>query len=107
MTDRDLFSVVADEFTARDVERLIGLAVELALCEGDEGITVSDLREAAERIGIPTGEESAEKMKRLNLGAVLQRAGLRATDRLRRSKVPRAHGNRNVVWVHQRFIGAA
>lgn len=100
--------ITLELFVARDVERLVGLAVELALREGDEGITVSDLREEAERIGILTGEESAERMKQLNLGAVLKRAGvLRATDRLRRSKVRKAHGNRNVVWIHQRFAGAA
>lgn len=101
------FSLEEAAVIARDLERLAGLAVEIALREGPDGVTVSDVREEAERIGILTGEETGERMKRLKLHTVCRRAGLLLTDRLRRSKVPRAHSNRNAVYVHPRFAGAA
>ena len=82
----------------RDIERLTRLAAELGLKAGRHGVTVSDLRIAAENRGILTGDESAARMKQLNLGAVMRAAGLYATKQYRRSDVGRAHGNLNAVW---------
>ena len=84
---------------ARDIERLTKLAGELALKAGKHGVTVSNLRLAAVSAGILTGGESASRMKRLNLGAVMPKAGLFRSGKYRRSDVGRSHGNLHSVWV--------
>ncbi len=96
-----------DADIVRDVERLKTLAGELALKAGRHGVTVSDLRLAAVRAGILTGGESDTRMKRLNLGKIARLAGLKATDRFRRSDVARAHGNLNRVHVLPEFAEVA
>ena len=106
MTDLPLFAPLADDLE-RDRERLVDLARELGLKAGRSGVCVSDLRIAAVNRGILTGEESSTRMKRLNLGAIMTRAGLIATRNYRRSDVARAHGNLNVVHVIQEFTEVA
>lgn len=88
---------------ARDIERLKTLAGQLALKAGRHGCTVSDLRIAAVNAGVLTGQESAGRMKRLNLAAIMRDAGLRATEGYRRSVVPRSHSNLHRVWVIPEF----
>lgn len=92
---------------ARDFERLTRLAAELGLKAGRHGCTVSDLRIAAVNRGILVGDESAARMKQLNLGAVMRAAGLCATKQYRRSDVGRAKRNLNVVWTIQEFAEVA
>ena len=106
MTDLPLFAPLADDLT-RDIERLTKLASELGPKAGHHGVTVSDLRIAAENAGILTGQESASRMKRLNLGAILLAADLYRTKRYRRSSVPRSHGNIHVVHVIREFAEVA
>lgn len=88
---------------ARDVERLTTLAGELALKAGKHGVTVSNLRLAAVAGEILTGEESEARMKRLNLGAVMRKAGLYRSGDYRRSDVGRSHGNLHAIWVVEEF----
>lgn len=92
---------------ARDVERLTTLAGELALERGKHGITVSDLRLAAETRGILTGKESEGRMKALNLGKIPRKAGLYPTGEFRKSRIKRAHKNRNQVYVIREYAEVA
>lgn len=92
---------------------MVGLARALAYTAGKEGVTVADLREAAVKSvdtlpalaalpGLGAADRGAGR--RLSwLGGVLQKAGLQATDRIRRSHIPGTHGNRNVVFIHPDF----
>lgn len=100
---RDLFS----DDIERDIGRLTTLAAELGLKAGRHGATVSDLRLTAVARGILTGEETAERMKRLNLGAIMRASGLISTRNYRRSDVGRAHGNLNTGWVIVEFAEVA
>lgn len=79
---------------ARDIERLIPLALELAAKA--ECITVSNLRIAAVQRGLLTGEEEGRRLS--FLGAVMQAAGLERTGQYRRSGVPKSHGNLLAEW---------
>jgi hypothetical protein len=81
----------------RDIERLAPLARELARRAGARGITVADLRVAAERCGLLTGAEMGRRLS--FLGSVMKAAGLRASGARRRSFVQRSHGNLHSVWV--------
>jgi len=92
---------------ARDQQRLATLAGELALKAGRHGVCVSDLRIAAENRGILSGEESESRMRALNLGAVMRRAGLFATKQYRRSDVGRAKRNLNQIYVIQELAEGA
>jgi hypothetical protein len=85
--------------------RLVPLAIEMAYAAGIEGITVSDLRLEAERRGLITGEES--RTRGSYLWRVMPMARLAKTDRFRRSDVPRAHRNVNVVHVAPEYARAA
>jgi hypothetical protein len=96
-----------DHDVARDIDRLKELAHELALRNGRHGITVGDLRLAAETRGILTGHESLARMKALNLGQVPRKAGLYRTEERRASRINRAHGNQNFVWVVREFAEVA
>lgn len=85
---------------------VVGLARSLAFTAGRDGITVADLREAALK-NLNTLPELAKALPEKGrgrelawLGGVLKAAGLRATDRMRRSHIPGTHGNRNVVYLH-------
>lgn len=98
-----LFAVAEADTPDRDVERLATLAGELALKAGRHGVTVSDLRLTAVNRGILTGEESARRMKELNLGAVMAKAGLFASGQYRRSTVERSRRNLHVIWVVEEF----
>lgn len=80
-----------------DIVRLIPLATALAKAAGEEGVTVANLRLAAVQQGLLTGAEQGRELS--YLGAVMKRAGLTATDRMRRSHIPATHGIRNVVWI--------
>lgn len=91
---------------------LVGLARALALTAGQDGITVADLREAASKSGdtLPGLAEAIPAKGRGRelawLGGVLKAAGLKATDRIRRSHIPGSHGNRHVVHLHPNFTEA-
>jgi hypothetical protein len=82
---------------ARDIERLIPLARELAQKAGPHGITVSNLRLAAVSRGLLTGEETGRRLS--FLGAVMRRAALINTGQWRRSDIGRSHGNLNAIWI--------
>lgn len=89
---------------------LVGLARALAFTAGRDGITVADLREAAQRSASqsPAGlaqvvPEKGSGRQLAWLGGVLKKAGLVPTDRIRRSHIPGTHGNRNVVHLHPDF----
>jgi hypothetical protein len=86
---------------SRDIERLTPLAAELAERAGERGITISDLRIAAENRGLLTGEEQGRRLS--FLGQVMQRAGLAKNGRYRRSDVPRSHGNLHAEWVSPEY----
>ena len=81
---------------ARDIERLIPLALELAAKAGEHGVTVSDLRLYAVKRGILTGAEEGRKLS--YLGKVMEAAGLRNTKTFRRSVTARSNGNLHAVW---------
>jgi hypothetical protein len=81
---------------ARNIERLVPLARELAEKVGAVGITVSDLRIVAVQRGILTGQETGRQLS--YLGAVMPQAGLESTAEFRRSAVVRTHGNLGRVW---------
>jgi hypothetical protein len=85
---------------ARQIERLVPLAVELAERAGTSGITISDVRVTAENRGILTGEEKGARLS--YLGKVMEAAGLTATPHFRRSNIPKSHGNLHRVFVHPR-----
>ena len=88
---------------------LVGLARALAFTAGRDGITVADLREAATKsldtlpqlVGVIPAKGEGRQLAWL--GGVLGRAGLVATDRIRRSHILGTHGNRNVVHIHPDF----
>lgn len=83
------------------IEKLVPIAQELAQRAGDNGITVANLRHAAQRYGIlpRSGDERALSF----LGAVMRKAKLIATKHFRRSDVTCSHGNAHRVWVAQGF----
>lgn len=74
---------------AAALERLVPLVRELA-ARHPEGITVADVREAAQLQG--------QGRALSYLGAVMQAAGLVPTGRYRRSSIPASHGNLHQVW---------
>jgi hypothetical protein len=76
--------------------RLVPLARELAGKAGLSGVTVHDVRIVAVQRGLLTGEEKGRQLS--FLGAVMKRAGLVATSEMRRSPVPKSHGNLGRVW---------
>ena len=90
---------------ARDIERLLPLARELAQRAGPSGVTVSDLRLAAVQRGLLTGEERGRELSWL--GKVCEAAGLVNTGRTRRSVIVRSHGNRHSVFVAPEYAEAA
>lgn len=75
------------------LRRLAPIARELAAKRPD-GVTVADVRIEAERRGM----EWPAKHRRDFLGALMQAAGLVATDRMRASPIAEQHGRRQVVW---------
>lgn len=85
------------ETRARDIQRLLPLARELAARAGEAGVTIADVRVVAVQRGLLTGEESGRRLS--YLGAVMRAAGLQATDRVRRSPIPKSHNNRHTVWI--------
>lgn len=80
-----------------EIQLLIPIAQRLAREAGAEGVTVADVREVALKQWIipPLGEGRSLSY----LGALMKRAGLVATDRVRRSHIEGSHGNRNTVFV--------
>lgn len=79
------------------LETLVPLAQELARKAGKHGVTVSDLRIAAENRERMTGVES--RTRGSYLGQVMQMAGLVNSGTYRRSTVPRSKRNLHAVWV--------
>lgn len=85
-------------------ELLERLARELARDAGPDGICVDDLRIAATRRGLITGEETGRRLS--YLGGLMKSAGLRGTAQYRRSKIERSHGNLNKIWVSPEHAAA-
>ena len=85
------------------LEQLTPIAQELATQAGPAGITVTDVRKAAYARGILTGHESRGALSAL--GALMRRAGLRATGDTRRSDLDSTHGIRQSVWVLPKYRG--
>lgn len=83
------------------IAALVPIARELAAAAGSDGITVHDLRVAAQSAGYIKRQNTRDR-SRSYLGAVMVAAGLRATDRHRRANHPElahSHGNLARVWV--------
>lgn len=89
-----------EETAARDahqalIAKLVPIAQGLARMRPD-GVIVADIRqEAVRQCLLPSKAEGRELAF---LGAVMQKAGLVATDEYRRSDVERSHGNLQRVW---------
>jgi hypothetical protein len=101
-----------ERFVARQVERLIPVALELARKAGRSGVTIADVRITAVNRGILTGQEGAPhpgtgklmKPRELSyLGSVMRSAGLVATEEYRRSVVPGSNGNAHKVWLAKEY----
>ena len=75
---------------------LVDLARNMAAETPYDGITVADLRQAAERHHLFSGREKGRELS--FLGNVMQAAGLMPTDHYRRSTIPQSHGNLHRVW---------
>lgn len=80
------------------IRELVPLAIELARKAGREGITVANLRQAAQLEVQDREHQRAYSW----LGAVLKRAGLIHTSERRMTAEARTR-NRNDVWVHPDF----
>lgn len=92
---------------ARNADKIDALAVvaeRLALKAGHTGITVTDVRREAYRLGILTGYETGRDLSYLS--AVPGAAGLEKTEQTRRSDLAVTHGNRQNVWLHPRFAAS-
>lgn len=85
----------------RDIERLVPLAQELAQKAGKHGVTVSNLRFAAIKDGLLTGEEQGRRLS--FLGKVMHAAGLVSTGQYRRSDIAKSHGNIQLIWTLAEF----
>ena len=86
-----------DSAAAQDgglLAQLVPLARELAEQSGGRGVTVSDVVVAAARRGITVPDRAH------CLGALMERAGLNATERMRRSPIRKHHGRLQKVWVY-------
>lgn len=84
------------------IQQLIPIARSLAWLayeQGEEGITVSDLRLAGMEKDLIDGTVKDRSLS--YLGAVMKRAGLRNTGRRRRSGLEKTHGNLQTVWAWQ------
>lgn len=79
------------------ITALVPIARRLARAWPDRGVTVSDIRFLAEQEGILTGEEHPHQLSALS--SVPAAAGLTATERTRKSKIPSTRGRRQVVWI--------
>lgn len=84
-----------------DIERLVPLAQELARKAGRHGVTVSNLRFAAIKDGLLTGEEQGRRLS--FLGKVMHAAGLVSTGQYRRSDIAKSHGNIQLIWTVPAF----
>jgi hypothetical protein len=81
-----------------EITVLAPIALELARQSGSVGVTVADLRAEAERRKLLPARNQRDRSLSY-LGAVMKAAGLRATDRTRRSFIPQSNGNRQTVWI--------
>jgi hypothetical protein len=94
----DLFAVRRALAEKRDaLETLAPIARELATRAGEHGVTVSDLRLVAVRLGLIPQKGDGRALS--YLGAVMKAAGLVASGRTRRSDIAGSHGNRHTVWI--------
>lgn len=84
------------EFSARLVPRLIPIAQRIAAAAADRRVTVADLRHAAVKAGVLTGDEQGKRLSFLH--EVFPKAGFEKTEQYRRSDIPKAHHNLNLVW---------
>jgi len=96
--DLPLFAAAGEPDPERQIERLVPIARELAERAGAHGVTVSDIRIAAENRGLLTGEERGRRLSWL--ARVPRAAGLRPVPgAFRRSAVARSHANLHQVYV--------
>jgi hypothetical protein len=78
------------------IAALVPVAQTLATECPYDGITVADVREAGEKLGILTGRETGRQLS--FLGNVMKRAKLKPTQNFRRSPIAKSHGNLHRVW---------
>ncbi len=92
---------LTDQQRKADIEAwlrtLVPIAQELAAKAGPHGVTVSDVRIAAQNRGLATGKES--RTRGSYLGQLMRMAGLKKTRERRTSLVKDAHHNSNIVYV--------
>jgi 5'(3')-deoxyribonucleotidase len=86
------------------IESLVPIAQELAGANKN-GVTISDVRIAAEVRGVLTGEETARELSAL--GQVMRRAGLVNVGTTRRSELEVTHGVHQIVWFEDLELVAA
>lgn len=84
-----------------EIHLLIPIAQRLARGAGASGVTVTDVREEAVKRGLIPALGEGRSLS--YLGALGKKAGLVATDRVRRSHIEGTHGNRQTVWVAPEF----
>lgn len=86
------------------IRRLIPVAQELA-AKYPEGITIGNVRLAGVQRGVIREDEASQS----GLWAVCRRAGLVATNEMRRSGVSKSHGNLQRVYLAPQYVreGAA
>lgn len=94
----DVFATPGTTKHHLEIVTLAPIALELARQSGSMGVTVADLRAEAERRKLLPARNPRDRSLSY-LGAVMKAAGLRATDRTRRSFIPQSNGNRQTVWV--------
>lgn len=84
------------EYSARLMPRLIPIAKRVAELAVDRRATVADLRHAAVKAGVLTGEEPDKRLSFLH--EVFPKAGFEKTGQYRRSDIPKSNSNLHVVW---------
>lgn len=85
-----------EEFSARLMPRLIPVAKRVGELAVDRRATVADLRHAAVKDGVLTGEEEGKRLSFLH--EVFPKAGFEKTGQYRRSDIPKSNSNLHVVW---------
>jgi hypothetical protein len=90
---------------AAEIAALAPIARELAVKAGPLGIIAADVRLAGVQRGILTGTETGRELS--YLPAVMRAAGLVSTGQYRKSQIPKAHANPNLVHVAPEYARAA
>jgi len=82
-----------------EIAALVPVAVELARKAGPAGVTVSDVRIVGAQRGLVDPLTAGRGRALSWMSAVMQRAGLEPTDRMRRSEIPGSHGRLQRIWM--------